>query len=150
MEHSGILGTKRFHCNMYAFNIHTFSKFTITGWLEPLLAEIKVNHTSVVFPSIEMISAMKFRAWCAKGPPLEGIFTIADLNFIWREIPQTEKDRRVGVAGGSQVNATAVPIRYTCKSTVSWWHDVGNIFSLCWGTRNVEYANRERVINAIR
>uniref|UniRef100_A0A8D0D9W4 Polypeptide N-acetylgalactosaminyltransferase n=1 Tax=Sander lucioperca TaxID=283035 RepID=A0A8D0D9W4_SANLU len=64
------------------------------GWLEPLLARIKEDRTSVVCPIIDVISDETFE-YMAGSDMTYGGFNWK-LNFRWYPVPQREMDRRKG------------------------------------------------------
>uniref|UniRef100_A0A8C3H6T6 Polypeptide N-acetylgalactosaminyltransferase n=2 Tax=Durocryptodira TaxID=1579337 RepID=A0A8C3H6T6_CHRPI len=64
------------------------------GWLEPLLARIKVDRRTVVCPIIDVISDDTFE-YMAGSDMTYGGFNWK-LNFRWYPVPQREMDRRKG------------------------------------------------------
>ncbi|MFT7816262.1 polypeptide N-acetylgalactosaminyltransferase 1 [Arapaima gigas] len=64
------------------------------GWLEPLLARIKLNRKTVVCPIIDVISDDTFE-YMAGSDMTYGGFNWK-LNFRWYPVPQREMDRRKG------------------------------------------------------
>ncbi|XP_069075659.1 polypeptide N-acetylgalactosaminyltransferase 1 isoform X2 [Pleurodeles waltl] len=64
------------------------------GWLEPLLARIKMNRRTVVCPIIDVISDDTFE-YMAGSDMTYGGFNWK-LNFRWYPVPQREMDRRKG------------------------------------------------------
>uniref|UniRef100_A0A8D0DCL8 Polypeptide N-acetylgalactosaminyltransferase 13 n=1 Tax=Sander lucioperca TaxID=283035 RepID=A0A8D0DCL8_SANLU len=84
------------------------------GWLEPLLARIKEDRTSVVCPIIDVISDETFE-YMAGSDMTYGGFNWK-LNFRWYPVPQREMDRRKGdrtlpVRSGSAVARWKLPPR---------------------------------------
>ncbi|XP_052474410.1 polypeptide N-acetylgalactosaminyltransferase 1-like [Carassius gibelio] len=65
-----------------------------TGWLEPLLARIKLDKKTVVCPIIDVISDDTFE-YMAGSDMTYGGFNWK-LNFRWYPVPQREMDRRKG------------------------------------------------------
>ncbi|KAJ4930989.1 hypothetical protein JOQ06_025290 [Pogonophryne albipinna] len=65
-----------------------------TGWLEPLLARIKQDKSTVVCPIIDVISDDTFE-YMAGSDMTYGGFNWK-LNFRWYPVPQREMDRRKG------------------------------------------------------
>uniref|UniRef100_A0A8C1R7I6 polypeptide N-acetylgalactosaminyltransferase n=2 Tax=Cyprinus carpio TaxID=7962 RepID=A0A8C1R7I6_CYPCA len=65
-----------------------------TGWLEPLLARIKLDKRTVVCPIIDVISDDTFE-YMAGSDMTYGGFNWK-LNFRWYPVPQREMDRRKG------------------------------------------------------
>uniref|UniRef100_A0A1I8H6V2 Polypeptide N-acetylgalactosaminyltransferase n=1 Tax=Macrostomum lignano TaxID=282301 RepID=A0A1I8H6V2_9PLAT len=63
-----------------------------TGWLEPLLAEIKRNRRAVACPIIDVISEQNFQYVPASDSTWGGFNW--RLNFRWYPVPQREFDRR--------------------------------------------------------
>uniref|UniRef100_A0A4W3KCC3 Polypeptide N-acetylgalactosaminyltransferase n=1 Tax=Callorhinchus milii TaxID=7868 RepID=A0A4W3KCC3_CALMI len=64
------------------------------GWLEPLLARIKLDRSTVVCPIIDVISDDTFE-YMAGSDMTYGGFNWK-LNFRWYPVPQREMDRRKG------------------------------------------------------
>ena len=66
----------------------------VSGWVEPLLAPIKANQSTVVFPNIERISPQLFNVGCNPKVSWNGIFRVSDLTFQWGRISKEERDER--------------------------------------------------------
>ncbi len=63
-------------------------------WLEPLLARVKQNTSTVVCPVIDVISWERMEYSTVRGPPgVRGGFNWG-LQFKWKKIPQYEQQRR--------------------------------------------------------
>uniref|UniRef100_A0A3B3QKV5 Polypeptide N-acetylgalactosaminyltransferase n=1 Tax=Paramormyrops kingsleyae TaxID=1676925 RepID=A0A3B3QKV5_9TELE len=92
------------------------------GWLEPLLARIKMDRRTVVCPIIDVISDDTFE-YMAGSDMTYGGFNWK-LNFRWYPVPQREMDRRKGdrtlpvrsgsVAGPSR--SSRAPTWVTCSA----------------------------------
>nr|CAB3248260.1 polypeptide N-acetylgalactosaminyltransferase 1 [Phallusia mammillata] len=65
-----------------------------TGWLEPLLAEIAKDSSTVVCPIIDVISDETFEFMVGSDMTYGGFNW--KLNFRWYPVPQREMDRRKG------------------------------------------------------
>ncbi|KAL5017648.1 hypothetical protein ScPMuIL_007237 [Solemya velum] len=63
------------------------------GWLEPLLASIAKNWTTVVWPHITIIDDRTF-AILHDMLYKVGVFSITNLQFNWDDLPEIEKNRR--------------------------------------------------------
>lgn len=64
------------------------------GWLEPLLARVQKNRSTVVCPVIDVISWEKMAYSTVRGPPgVRGGFNWG-MQFKWKKIPTYEQERR--------------------------------------------------------
>lgn len=77
------------------------------GWLEPLLARVEQNRSTVACPVIDVISWEKIEYSTVRGPPgVRGGFNWG-LQFKWKKIPQYEQERR-------NFDETRYACRYVC------------------------------------
>uniref|UniRef100_A0A8K9Y7P8 Polypeptide N-acetylgalactosaminyltransferase n=1 Tax=Oncorhynchus mykiss TaxID=8022 RepID=A0A8K9Y7P8_ONCMY len=81
------------------------------GWLEPLLARIKLDRKTVVCPIIDVISDDTFE-YMAGSDMTYGGFNWK-LNFRWYPVPQREMDRRKGDRTLPVRGAPALNIQHT-------------------------------------
>ena len=67
-------------------------RFLQLGWLEPLLDGIAGNESTVMVPTISMISATSFSSNGGKLSSV-GNFKLTDPSFNWMPIPSRERAR---------------------------------------------------------
>ena len=110
------------------------------GWLEPLLAEIHKDRTSVVCPIIDVISDDTFE-YIPGSDMTWGGFNWK-LNFRWYPVPQRELDRR----GGDRSNPTRTPTMAGGLFSISrdYFYEIGSYDEGMdiWGGENLEMSFR--------
>ncbi|OWF35637.1 polypeptide N-acetylgalactosaminyltransferase 13-like isoform X1 [Mizuhopecten yessoensis] len=110
------------------------------GWLEPLLAEIHKDRTSVVCPIIDVISDDTFEYITGSDMTWGGFNW--KLNFRWYPVPQRELDRR----NGDRSNPTKTPTMAGGLFAIdrSYFYEVGSYDEGMdiWGGENLEMSFR--------
>lgn len=110
------------------------------GWLEPLLAEIHKDRTSVVCPIIDVISDDSFEYITGSDMTWGGFNW--KLNFRWYPVPQRELDRR----SGERSNPTKTPTMAGGLFAIdrSYFYEIGSYDEGMdiWGGENLEMSFR--------
>ncbi|KAG7282206.1 hypothetical protein CRUP_034953 [Coryphaenoides rupestris] len=110
-----------------------------TGWLEPLLARIKLDKRTVVCPIIDVISDDTFE-YMAGSDMTYGGFNWK-LNFRWYPVPQREMDRRKGDRTLPVRSAAAAAAASCTACTV-----LRDIHALTPGEQAISMLTRSRVM----
>ncbi|XP_041365879.1 polypeptide N-acetylgalactosaminyltransferase 13-like isoform X2 [Gigantopelta aegis] len=110
------------------------------GWLEPLLAEIHTDRTSVVCPIIDVISDDTFEYITGSDMTWGGFNW--KLNFRWYPVPQRELERR----GGDRSRPTRTPTMAGGLFSINrdYFYEIGSYDEGMdiWGGENLEMSFR--------